>query len=55
MITFGLPPYYTCFASMSPNVLQTESHPGSTQNGPRRYEFYILMPDKLGIFVIVCV
>lgn len=32
--TFGLPPNFSRFASMSPNVLETESLPGNTLNGP---------------------
>jgi hypothetical protein len=33
-ITFGLPPYLGLLASISPNVLDTESLPGKTLNGP---------------------
>lgn len=34
IITFGFPPYWGNLASGSPNVLQTESLPGSTLRGP---------------------
>jgi len=37
MITFGFPPNLGSFASMSPNVLATESLPGKTLNGPYTY------------------
>jgi len=33
-ITFGFPPYFYRFASMSPNVRETESRPGNTRRGP---------------------
>lgn len=32
--TLGLPPNFSRLASMSPNVLETESLPGNTLNGP---------------------
>ena len=32
--TFGLPPNFSLLASMSPNVLDTDSLPGNTLNGP---------------------
>jgi hypothetical protein len=32
--TFGLPPNFSRLASISPNVLETESLPGNTLNGP---------------------
>lgn len=34
MTTFGFPPFYGIFAVISPNVLQTESLPGKTLDGP---------------------
>lgn len=33
-MTLGLPPYRGLLASMSPNVLETESRPGNTLKGP---------------------
>jgi hypothetical protein len=33
-ITFGLPPYFGLFASMSPKVFDTERRPGKTRRGP---------------------
>lgn len=35
MTTLGLPPLFSTFASISPNVLETESLPGATRTGPR--------------------
>lgn len=32
--TFGFPPYFSLFASISPNVLETLSLPGKTLYGP---------------------
>ena len=33
--TLGLPPNFSSFASMSPNVRETDSRPGKTLKGPR--------------------
>jgi hypothetical protein len=33
-MTLGLPPYFSAFASISPNVRDTESRPGNTRCGP---------------------
>jgi hypothetical protein len=33
-ITFEFPPYLGRFASISPNVLETDNLPGKTLNGP---------------------
>jgi hypothetical protein len=33
--TFGLPPYFSLFASISPKVLETERRPGKTLCGPK--------------------
>ena len=34
MTTFGLPPNFSRFASMSPKVLETDNLPGNTLKGP---------------------
>ena len=34
IMTFGLPPYFYFLASISPKVLETDSLPGKTLNGP---------------------
>ena len=33
-ITFGFPPYFGLFASISPKVLDTDKRPGKTRRGP---------------------
>ncbi len=40
IITFGFPPYLGRLASMSPNVLETESLPGKTLRGPCTYRSF---------------
>jgi hypothetical protein len=40
--TFGFPPYFVDFASMSPIVLETDNFPGKTLQGG-----YIEIPAKL--------
>ncbi len=35
MTTFGFPPNFESFASTSPNVLETDNHPGNTLKGPK--------------------
>jgi len=39
--TLALPPYFYIFASASPNVLETESLPGSTLKGPTMTSFLL--------------
>ncbi len=60
-ITFGIPPKCLNFASISPNVLDTESLPGNTQCGPiyyyicGRFLFRMLPLLSNGIFIGNCV
>ena len=39
-ITFGFPPYFGRFASMSPKVLDTDRRPGNTLRGPWTYKSF---------------
>jgi len=52
-ITFGLPPYLGLFASISPNVFDTERRPGKTRRGPWTYKS--LSPGFCAAFAKVCV
>lgn len=40
IMTLGFPPYFYLFASMSPKVLDTDSLPGNTLNGPYTYKSF---------------
>jgi len=42
--TFEFPPNYSNLASISPNVLDTESRPGMTLTGPKIYSPSSLIP-----------
>ena len=44
IITLGLPPHFTIFASASPKVLETESLPGKTLRGPTITSFLFGSP-----------
>ena len=52
IITFGFPPYYFSFASISPKVLDTLNQPGITLCGPIIYVDVSVTPS---IIVGICV
>jgi hypothetical protein len=51
--TFGFPPYLARFASMSPNVRDTDSLPGKHLNGPYTYKSF--SPGIVAALANVCV